>query len=77
VNLLAIDTSSLACSVALRVGDVVIERHEEQAREHTRLLTPMIREVLTESGMPVLGRSSGCASLRPSRRDWRMVPAFR
>jgi tRNA threonylcarbamoyladenosine biosynthesis protein TsaB len=51
VNLLAIDTSSLACSVALRVGDVVIERHEEQAREHTRLLTPMIREVLTESGM--------------------------
>ncbi|MDH3820726.1 MAG: tRNA (adenosine(37)-N6)-threonylcarbamoyltransferase complex dimerization subunit type 1 TsaB, partial [Gammaproteobacteria bacterium] len=51
MNLLAIDTSSLACSVALRVGDVVIERHEEQAREHTRLLTPMIREVLTESGM--------------------------
>jgi tRNA threonylcarbamoyladenosine biosynthesis protein TsaB len=51
MNLLAIDTSSLACSVALRAGDVVIERHEEQAKEHTRLLTPMIRDVLTESGM--------------------------
>jgi len=51
MNLLAIDTSSLACSVALRVGDVVIERHEEQAKEHTRLLTPMIRGVLTESGL--------------------------
>ena len=51
MNLLAIDTSSLACSVALSAGDVVIERHEEQAREHTRLLTPMIREVLAESGM--------------------------
>ena len=51
MNLLAIDTSSLACSVALRVGDAVIERHEEQAREHTRLLTPMIRDVLTEGGM--------------------------
>jgi tRNA threonylcarbamoyladenosine biosynthesis protein TsaB len=51
MNLLAIDTSSLACSVALRVGDAVVERHEEQAREHTRLLTPMIRDVLAESGM--------------------------
>ena len=51
MNLLAIDTSSLACSVALRADDVVLERHEEQAKEHTRLLTPMIRDVLTESGM--------------------------
>ena len=51
MNLLAIDTSSLACSVALRAGDALIERHEEQAREHTRLLTPMIMEVLAESGM--------------------------
>lgn len=50
MNLLAIDTSSLACSVALQIGDAVFERHEEQAREHTRLLTPMIREVLAESG---------------------------
>jgi tRNA threonylcarbamoyladenosine biosynthesis protein TsaB len=46
VNLLAIDTSSLACSVALQKGDSIVERHEEQAREHTRLLTPMIRDVL-------------------------------
>jgi tRNA threonylcarbamoyladenosine biosynthesis protein TsaB len=51
MNLLAIDTSSLACSVALRAGGSVIERHEEQAREHTRLLTPMIREVLAKSGV--------------------------
>ena len=51
MNLLAIDTSSLACSVALQAGEAVIERHEEQAKEHTRLLTPMIREVLANSGM--------------------------
>jgi tRNA threonylcarbamoyladenosine biosynthesis protein TsaB len=51
MNLLAIDTSSLACSVALQADVAVIERHEEQAREHTRLLTPMIREVLAESGI--------------------------
>ncbi|MDH3620394.1 MAG: tRNA (adenosine(37)-N6)-threonylcarbamoyltransferase complex dimerization subunit type 1 TsaB [Gammaproteobacteria bacterium] len=49
--MLAIDTSSLACSVALRSGSDVIERHEEQAREHTRLLMPMIRAVLTEASL--------------------------
>ncbi len=47
---LAIDTSTLACTVALQIDDVLIERHEEQAREHTRLLMPMIRDVLSEAG---------------------------
>lgn len=46
MKLLAIDTSSLACSIALSVDGELHERHEEQAREHTRLLTPMIRDVL-------------------------------
>lgn len=46
---LAIDTSSLACSVALQFDDRCIERHEVKAREHTRLLMPMIRDVLTEA----------------------------
>lgn len=48
MNLLALDTSSLACSVALQHDDKVIWRHEEQAREHTRLVVPMINEVLAE-----------------------------
>lgn len=48
---LALDTSSLACTVALRIGDTLFERHEEQAREHTRLLMPMIRAVLDEAGV--------------------------
>ena len=47
---LALDTSSLACSVALQVGDAIFERHEETPREHTRLLMPMIRSVLDEAG---------------------------
>jgi len=51
VNLLAIDTSSLACTVALSIGDELIERHEEQEREHTRLLMPMIRDVLDQAGV--------------------------
>ena len=50
MKLLAIDTSSIACSVAVQAGDEIFERHEELAREHTRLLTPMIRDVLAESG---------------------------
>jgi len=51
VNLLALDTSSIACSVALQVGDVVVERHEEKPREHTRILMPMIESTLREAGV--------------------------
>lgn len=45
---LAIDTSTVACTVALQLDDKLIERYEEQPREHTRLLMPMIREVLAD-----------------------------
>lgn len=51
MKLLAIDTSSVACSVALQVDAEVFERHEEQAREHTRLLMPMVRAVLDEAAV--------------------------
>ena len=51
MKLLAIDTSSLACSVAVQVDDEILERHEEQAREHTRLLMPMVRELLQEAAV--------------------------
>ena len=53
MNLLAIDTSSPACSVALQAGGDVSARHEEQDREHTRLLTPMIRDLLAIAGLSV------------------------
>jgi len=55
VNLLAIDTSSIACSVALQLGSSVFERHEEKPREHTQILMPMIREVLHE-GETAIGK---------------------
>jgi len=51
MKLLALDTSSLACSVALQIDDEVFDRYEEQAREHTRLLVPMIQEVLGQGGV--------------------------
>lgn len=48
---LALDTSSVACSVALCDGSSIIERHVEKPREHTQLLMPMIRDVLNEAQM--------------------------
>lgn len=51
MKLLAVDTSSLACSVALSVDGTVTERHAEEAKEHTRLLVPMMRELLQEAGL--------------------------
>jgi tRNA threonylcarbamoyladenosine biosynthesis protein TsaB len=50
MNLLALETSTNACSVALACRDVVYERHVVEAKAHTRRLIPMIREVLGEGG---------------------------
>jgi tRNA threonylcarbamoyladenosine biosynthesis protein TsaB len=51
VNLLALDTSSEGCSVALLCRGQVSGRSEIAPRGHTRLLMPMIRGLLTEAGM--------------------------
>ena len=51
MNLLALDTSSIACSVAVQVDGRVFKQHEEQPREHTRLLMPMIRSLLIDAGI--------------------------
>lgn len=49
MKLLALDTSSIACSVAIACGDATIERHEEKPREHTRILVPMIQSALQDA----------------------------
>jgi tRNA threonylcarbamoyladenosine biosynthesis protein TsaB len=51
VKLLAIDTSSDACSVALQVGESVSDQHVVEPREHTRILVPMIDELLQDAGI--------------------------
>ncbi len=51
MKLLALDTSSLACAVGACVGERVVVRHAEREREHTKLLLPMIRAVLAETGL--------------------------
>jgi len=53
VRLLGIDTSSLACTVGVFDDGRIIERYEEQPREHTRLLMPMVRSVLAEAGLAI------------------------
>ena len=50
MNLLALETSTNACSVALLCRGTVYERHVVEAKAHTRLLIPMIRETLAEGG---------------------------
>ncbi len=47
-SLLAIDTSSEACSVAIAIDRVVYECFELAPRAHTRLLLPMIQKMLAE-----------------------------
>lgn len=49
MRLLALDTSSLACTVGVSTEAGVFVKHEEQPREHTQLLVPMIRGVLEEA----------------------------
>ena len=49
MKLLALDTSSVACTVGVQVGEHIFTQHEEQPREHTRLLMPMIRALLVEA----------------------------
>jgi tRNA threonylcarbamoyladenosine biosynthesis protein TsaB len=53
MNLLALDTSSDACSVALKLGSRIIERHVVRPKEHTHLLIPMLQEVLAEGDVTV------------------------
>ncbi len=51
MKLLAIETSSNACSVALGVDGEIRDAHVVEPRAHTEILMPMISRLLDESGM--------------------------
>lgn len=51
MNLLALDTSSEGCSAALYADGVITERFEIAPRGHTRLLMPMVKDLLAESSL--------------------------
>lgn len=48
---LAIDTATERCSVALRMNGICIERSVDTPRGHADLILPMIEEVLAEGGV--------------------------
>jgi len=49
-RLLAIETSSEACSLALSRDGVVFSRHQAVHQQHAELLLPWVRELLAEAG---------------------------
>jgi tRNA threonylcarbamoyladenosine biosynthesis protein TsaB len=51
MKILALDTATEACSVALGIGDRTIERYVELERGHAEQLLPMIDAVLAEGGI--------------------------
>ena len=50
-RILAVDTATEACSVALLCGDDIISRFAISPREHTQKVLPMVGEVLAEAGV--------------------------
>lgn len=60
MKILAIDTSSEACSVALlyrhpKKGRQVLSRHEIAPKQHTSILLPIIHEILHKAGVTLAG----------------------
>ena len=51
VKLLAIETSTEACSVAVYVDGAVHARHELAPRRHTQLVLPWAEQLLSEAGL--------------------------
>jgi tRNA threonylcarbamoyladenosine biosynthesis protein TsaB len=60
MKILALDTATEACSVALLLGDTLLARYEEPKRGHAELILPMVDEVLAEAGI-ALGALDGLA----------------
>ncbi|MDD1783022.1 tRNA (adenosine(37)-N6)-threonylcarbamoyltransferase complex dimerization subunit type 1 TsaB [Enterovibrio sp. ZSDZ35] len=50
-KILAVDTATENCSVALKVGNDIIARCEIAPREHTTKILPMVDSVLSEAGL--------------------------
>lgn len=49
-RLLALETSSEACSIALQWDGVIYSRHQQSPMQHAELLLPWVRELLEEAG---------------------------
>ncbi|MGH8496917.1 MAG: tRNA (adenosine(37)-N6)-threonylcarbamoyltransferase complex dimerization subunit type 1 TsaB [Gammaproteobacteria bacterium] len=55
MKLLAVDTATDACSVAILAGDEIFERSTLAPREHARLILPMVDELLAVAAVKLHG----------------------
>lgn len=51
MKILAVDTATENCSVALMIDDKIYSRSEVAPRDHTKKVLPMVDEVLAEAGV--------------------------
>ncbi|PPD02595.1 MAG: tRNA (adenosine(37)-N6)-threonylcarbamoyltransferase complex dimerization subunit type 1 TsaB [Methylobacter sp.] len=51
MKLLAVETATEACSAALIIDGDVRERYQLAAKEHTKLILPMVDELMAEAGL--------------------------
>ncbi len=51
MKLLAVETSTEACSAALLIDGTITERYQLAPKEHTKLILPMIDDLMTEAGL--------------------------
>ena len=87
-SILAIETSTAACSVALSVGESRFSRYSEEPRSHTRLIMAMVDAVLVEAGITVACLDAIAVTVGPGSftglrigfatlRGWPLVLSFR
>ncbi|MAD57347.1 MAG: tRNA (adenosine(37)-N6)-threonylcarbamoyltransferase complex dimerization subunit type 1 TsaB [Porticoccus sp.] len=50
-NILAVDTTTSLCSAALHIDNKLIKKYVLAEKNHTKLILPMIDEILSESGL--------------------------
>lgn len=63
MKLLAVETATEACSAALSINGELLERFELAPRTHTKLILPMIDELMNEAGLTINqldGLAFGC-----------------
>ena len=51
IKILALDTATAACSVALSINGEVRQRFEIAPRQHAELILPMVEQLLAEAGL--------------------------
>lgn len=88
MRILAIDTATEACSVALWNDGTVNAHFELCPREHTQRILPMVQDILTTSGTSLTdinalayGRGTvalpACVLVLALRKGWRLARSCR